>query len=141
MPSDPNADELEALKKNLAGLNRKKRVLLVDDEEMARVAIVMLLERLGCEVQEAGSAEKAMELFKASEFDFVMLDLKMPGISGVEVYKEIKQINPKIPVVIITGMELEGGLAKDARQAGAKLFLQKPASVDDLKEIIEFATI
>lgn len=107
------------------------RVLLVDDEDDFRRATRAPLERRGFAVAEAADGEAALAAIRHEVPDVVLLDLKMPGMSGIETLREIRRIAPRLPVLVLTG---HGSFA-DA-YAGIRLeivdFLQKPVDVDRL---------
>jgi excisionase family DNA binding protein len=81
----------------------KANILVVDDEEVVRLLFKAILEELGHRVITAETASKGLELVKQQDFDLVFLDLKMPGMDGAELFRQIKTIKPKLPVTIITG--------------------------------------
>jgi excisionase family DNA binding protein len=81
----------------------KANILVVDDEEVVRLLFKTTLEELGHQVTGAASALRGLELIKRRDFDLVFLDLKMPGMDGAELFRQIKTIKPKLPVTIITG--------------------------------------
>lgn len=106
-------------------------LLLVDDEADFRAATAMVLARRGFEVTEAASGEEALERLDRARPDVVVLDLKMDGMGGIEALQELREREPELPVVILTG---HGGL--DDAIAGIKLdivdFIQKPVDVAQL---------
>jgi len=81
----------------------KATILVVDDEKMVRSLVKDTLEELGHRVITAATGSEGLELVKQRDFDLVFLDLKMPGIDGAELFRQIRTINPKLPVAIITG--------------------------------------
>jgi len=81
----------------------KANILVVDDEEVVRLLFKATLEELGHRVSGAETALKGLELVKERDFDLVFLDLKMPGMDGAELFRQIKLVKPKLPVTIITG--------------------------------------
>jgi CheY-like chemotaxis protein len=107
------------------------RVLLVDDEADFRRATRAPLERRGFAVTEAGDGETALEMIRQARPDIVLLDLKMPGRSGIETLRELRRIEPRLPVIVLTG---HGGFSEAL--AGIRLqivdFLQKPMDIDRL---------
>jgi DNA-binding response OmpR family regulator len=107
------------------------RLLLVDDEEEFRRATVPTLSRRGFTVAEAADGEQAISAVRKQRPDVVLLDLKMPGLSGIETLKKIRALAPALPVIILTGH----GSYDDAL-AGIRLdivdFLQKPMNVEEL---------
>jgi excisionase family DNA binding protein len=89
------------LERNSVGV--KANILVVDDEEVIRSLFKETLEEQGHRVITAETASKGVELVKQQDFDLVFLDLKMPGMDGAELFRQIKTIKPKLPVTIITG--------------------------------------
>jgi excisionase family DNA binding protein len=81
----------------------KANILVVDDEEVVRLLFKTTLEELGHRVTGAATALRGLELIKQRNFDLVFLDLKMPGMDGADLFRQIKKIKPKLPVTIITG--------------------------------------
>ncbi|MBM3790408.1 MAG: response regulator [Acidobacteria bacterium] len=115
------------MKEELTKLN----LLLVDDEDDFRRATVQVLERRGFKVAEAASGLAALSAIGRQKPDVVLLDLKMPGMSGIETLQEIRKLHGDLPVIILTG---HGDF--NAAMAGIRLeivdFLQKPIDVDQL---------
>jgi len=117
--------------------NKQKilKLLLVDDEDAFRQATSRTLSRRGFIVNEAASGEEALEAIGVEKPDIILLDLKMPGMSGIETLQRIRRIEPLLPVIILTG---HGDF--DSAMAGIKLevidFIQKPVDVDQLSNRI-----
>jgi CheY-like chemotaxis protein len=114
------------------------KLLIVDDE---RQFVQTLSERL--RLREIGSViaydgESALSMIKEEEPDVMILDLKMPGIDGMEVLKQVKQTNPRIEVIILTGHGSEAD-KELCMQLGAFAYLQKPVDVNVLSETIKHA--
>ena len=111
------------------------RLLLVDDDEKLRRIITLRLEAEGFAVTEAESGEDALSKLKAARPHFVLADLRMPGINGIELLRQIQQRRPGLPVVILTA---HGDIpdAVEATQAGAVDFLTKPVDKERLLECI-----
>jgi len=116
----------------------EEKVLLVDDERDFLDALAARLEQRGLKVTASDSAERAVELVKKSSFDAVVLDLKMPGMDGLETLKAIKKIRPEIQVILLTGhATVQKGI--QAVKLGAMDFLEKPADIETLMEKIKNA--
>ena len=81
----------------------KATILVIDDEETIRSLFKETLKEAGHRVITAEIASEGLELVKQNDFDLVFLDLKMPGMDGAELFRQIKTIKPKLPVTIITG--------------------------------------
>lgn len=110
---------------------KKLKVLLVDDEEEF---VETLADRLEMRDMEAGAVfngEQALDAVKKEEPDVIVLDVKMPGIDGIEVLRRVKKAYPNVEVIILTGH----GTEKDeeaARNLGAFDYIRKPADIEFL---------
>ncbi|MDH3599581.1 MAG: response regulator, partial [Candidatus Tectomicrobia bacterium] len=80
------------------------RVLVVDDDPTIRLLLSKFLEMQNCEAEAAASGEEALELLNAGQFDVIMADLQMPGMSGIEFAQVVRQQQPDIPIALITGV-------------------------------------
>jgi DNA-binding NtrC family response regulator len=107
------------------------RLLVVDDEGSMLLTLTANLELEGFEVAEAANANRALELVREKEFDLVLSDIRMPGMNGVELFREIRAIRPELPVILMTAFALEG-LVSEAIGAGAYTVLRKPFAIDHL---------
>jgi len=108
-----------------------KKILVVDDEEIVRYALSEKLKENGFLVTEACDGEQAVEIFQKEELDSVLLDLKMPGMSGIETMKELKKLDISVPVIIVTA---HGDIptAVEAIRFGAYDFVEKPPQVSKI---------
>ncbi|MDP2941055.1 MAG: response regulator [Candidatus Omnitrophota bacterium] len=105
------------------------RILIVDDEEGLRTSLKSFLSRrFECEVFEAGTGEEALGLLKKDKFDLMLLDIKMPGISGMEVIKEKKKLGYKLCTWVITRFDSDE-VAQAAIKEGADDYIPKPFSL------------
>jgi two-component system, OmpR family, KDP operon response regulator KdpE len=107
------------------------KVLIVDDEPAIRRGLRSTLNGLGFESAEAARGEEALSLARTARFDAILLDLKMPGIGGVETCRRIRQISPRLPILIISVNDSEDGKV-EALDAGADDYITKPFSVKEL---------
>lgn len=105
-----------------------RRILVVDDEPALRMMLAANLELEGFEVSEAASGERALELAKTQKFDLVLTDIRMPGITGVELFRELRGLGMQMPVVLMTAFALEE-LVQGALEDGAFTVLPKPFDV------------
>ncbi len=110
-------------------------ILVVDDEESIRDSCRQALERKGNRVEVAEDGSKALSLLEKESFDLVILDLKLPGLNGMEVLKKIKEEDPDIIVVVITGYATVES-AVEAMKIGAYDFIPKPFTPDSLRMIV-----
>lgn len=111
------------------------RILLVDDQKSLRRSLSLMLQAAGFETGEAESGEEALSLLDAQAFDLVITDLRMEGMSGVDLLREIKREKPALPVILITAY---GSIdsAVDAMRLGAFDYLTKPFREQDILEKI-----
>jgi DNA-binding NtrC family response regulator len=114
------------------------KILVVDDEKHIRDSCIKLLQRKRFEAQGAADGTEALEKIGKENYDLVLLDIRMPGMDGIEVLRRAKVIVPNLLVLILTG---HGTLdtANEAMGLGAVGFIRKPISIDDLAENIDVA--
>ncbi len=114
---------------------KKRKILLVEDEAIVRESLRDWLIEDGYNVDVAKDGEEALEKIKEEEFRIIVLDLKLPGIDGLQVFEEAKELKPKTRGVIITAYP-----SKETREKAQKLglldYLPKPFKVEDLEKII-----
>lgn len=114
----------------------KKAILIVDDEKNIRLTMSRSLEPLEIPVRTAVNGEEALQKLRENPFGLVFLDLKMPGIDGMEVLRQIKDNWPKTRVIIITAHgTIES--AVEAMKLGAVDFIQKPFSTGEIRELVK----
>lgn len=114
---------------------RKIKVLVVDDEKIVRDFFKRFLPLLGLEVRDAENGYKAMEAVKLNKFDLYFIDVRMPGLDGLETYRGIRQLHPNAAVVMITGYAVEDILEK-AQREGVRCHIHKPFDINQIKEVI-----
>ena len=110
-------------------------ILIVDDDDDFRRAARLVFEMEGFEVLEAGNGSEAIASFKAYAPDLAIVDMKMPGINGIDTIKELKHINASVPMIILTAY----GSIPDAVRAiqdGAINFMQKTAPFEKLLDVV-----
>jgi len=115
---------------------KKNRILVVDDDHAMRLALSESLESCGYDIVAAENGREALELFKKRKFDLVVTDMKMPGMTGIEVLQGVKELSPEIPVILITAYGTVG-TAVEAMKEGAAEFIMKPFSLDDLEAVVK----
>ena len=116
----------------------KIKILLVDDEEDFVKTISQRMKRRGQESDIALNGEQALSRIEQEVPDVVLLDLKMPGIDGMEVLRRIKKAYPEVQVIIMTGHGSEK-IETEARTLGAFEYLQKPTKIDTIMNKIKLA--
>jgi DNA-binding NtrC family response regulator len=113
----------------------KARVLVVDDEEQFLKTFSKRLEMRGLKIETATSGEEALGKVQGKDFDAIILDLVMPGIGGMETLKKMKEENPDLQIIILTGHgTIEKGV--EAIKMGAMDFVEKPADINQILEKI-----
>jgi len=111
----------------------KANVLVVDDEEQFLEVFSRRLQGRGMKIDTAASGEDAIKRAKERDFDAIVLDLVMPGLGGLETLKRLKDENPDLQIIILTGhATLEKGI--EAIKAGAVDFMEKPVDINKLME-------
>ncbi|HEX9746744.1 MAG TPA: sigma-54 dependent transcriptional regulator, partial [bacterium] len=111
-----------------------QRILVCDDEELVRWTFQQALEDK-YNVDQAGTGEDALELYHKKKYDLVILDIKLPGIDGIETLTGIKDMNPKAQVIMVTA---HGGVesAVECMQKGAFHYLLKPFDLEEVKHLV-----
>ena len=107
----------------------KPRILVIDDEEGVRKSLRMILEYDGYEVSEAATGEEGVKLIEREAPDLVFLDIKMPGMDGLEVLQKVRHLMEAMPVVVISGHG-DISTAVEATRLGAFDFISKPPERD-----------
>jgi len=91
------------------------KILYIDDDPLALKSLSVLLQTLGYEVDSADDAATGLEWFRANSYDLVITDMNMPGMNGIGLTKEVKQISPSTPVIVISGnIEINSGDAMES---------------------------
>ena len=114
------------------------RILLVDDEEGIRDSLSVYLRSAGFDVDTAEDALAARDLLRQQAYDLVLSDISMPEVSGLDLLREIKEMNPAIEVIMITAY-LDIALAIQAMRSGAYDFFTKPFSPAELRRRVDKA--
>lgn len=117
---------------------QKLRILVVDDEEELVHALVERLQLRGMDALGAVTGQEALERIRSEAFDVVLLDVKMPGLGGMKVIREIKDQHSGVQVIMLTGHSSAED-AQRGRQLGAFEYLQKPVNIDKLCQILRAA--
>jgi len=112
-----------------------KSVLIVDDEKNIRLTLSQALEVLGVETETAANGEEALTKLKEKEFGLILLDLKMPGMDGMEVLRRVREFRPDVRVIILTAYGTVES-AVEAMKLGAADFIQKPFSPEEIRELV-----
>ena len=114
------------------------KVLIVDDEYSVLEALQEYLTLRGYEVIVSGRGDEAVEVVRQEKPQVVLLDIRLPGLSGMDVLRQIRPMDPKLQIIMITALDDEG-LRKEALELGATAFAFKPLDVQGLERIISTA--
>lgn len=115
-----------------------EKILIIDDEEMVRSAIALVLARAGYNTKTANGVKQGLELCTHNQFDLIFTDLVMPGMDGVDFIQELRKQENNTPVIALTGGLRIGqkNLSALALEAGAILSLRKPVDKKQLLHAI-----
>lgn len=120
----------------MAGENTKASLLIVDDDDTLRERLARAFRERGFEVQTAGDYEGGLRIARADSPEMAIVDLRMPGRSGLELVRDLHELDPQTRVLVLTGY---GSIATaiEAMRLGAMNYLPKPADVDDILAAFE----
>ena len=114
----------------------KRKILIVDDAGPVVVLCVNVLQALGYAVKGANRGEAALELMRKEPFDLMVLDYKMPGMTGFEVFQQARVLHPAMAVVLVTGHGTPE-IISEANRMGFSAILLKPFTSDELRGTVE----
>lgn len=115
----------------------RPKILIVDDEEEARsVLLKHFSKKIDAQLLEAGDGREAINLLNKEKFDLILLDIAMPGISGMDVIKEATRLDPNAYIIVTTGWD-SARIAEEVIRKGAIDYIPKPFSVEVLEEKVK----
>ena len=114
------------------------RIMVTDDEQHIRDGCERILKRVGYEVLKASTGSEALDILSREHIPIILLDLKMPGMDGMEVLKRIRQLDESLLVIVITGFATVE-TAIEAMKLGAYDFIPKPFEPDQLRIVVNRA--
>jgi len=117
-------------------LDEKTLILVVDDQFSDRETLKAILEDKGYRVATANDGTEAIEMVKSRHYDIIFLDVRLPGMDGVETFEQVKEIDPKATVIMMTGYT-EEDLVKGAINEGAYTCIYKPFDMEKVIELVE----
>ncbi|MFQ5813185.1 MAG: response regulator [Anaerolineae bacterium] len=117
-------------------MSGKASILIVDDDRGMGETLLDIMEDMGYDADVAGDGFEAIEKAKNNAFDVVLMDIKMPGMNGVETFKEIRKILPETNVVMMTAYAVEDLIAEALRE-GAYGVLHKPLDIEKVLNLVE----
>ncbi|WP_018661233.1 response regulator [Heyndrickxia acidiproducens] len=112
---------------------RQANILIVDDQFGIRILLTEVLQKEGYETFQAANGVQALDIAKNHRIDLVLLDMKIPGMDGIEILKRLKEIKPDIRVIIMTAYgELD--MIQEAKDLGALTHFAKPFDINDIRQ-------
>ncbi|MFB5166280.1 MULTISPECIES: response regulator [Anoxybacillaceae] len=112
------------------------KILIVDDQYGIRILLNEVFQREGYTTYQAANGIQALEIVRKHQPDLVLLDMKIPGMDGIEILKRLKEIDPDIKVIIMTAYgELD--MIQETKELGAIMHFAKPFDIDDLREAVK----
>lgn len=117
-----------------------RRLLVVDDETKSCEDILGLVRACGADGEYVVSGDKALEKLRREHFDLVLLDMKMPGMNGIEVMQELMQFKPNQCVVLVTAYA-DSTLIEDALRLGIVTVMVKPVTIDQMERLLKRGVI
>lgn len=114
----------------------KAKILIVDDSGLARRLVRKILEELGHEVEEVSDGTQALERYVLNHHDAVVLDLLMHGMYGLEVLQKLKELNPELPVIVLSA-DIQRTTREQVKDAGAVGMVNKPVTKEQLAEVLD----
>jgi len=113
------------------------KLLIVDDEIDVREFAANFFRKRKVEVSTAGSGEEALELLKNQKPNLILLDIKMPGIDGIETLRRLRETNKDIKVIMVTGKKPdEEDASEQCKQLGILDYIHKPLELDELERVV-----
>ena len=116
---------------------KKKRILIIDDNDIIQDTMKMLLNQEGYIAEASFTGEEGIVKFIEGDFHLVFLDMRLPGRDGSEILKELKEIRPEVPVVIITGYSDTD--REEVIKLGAFEYIMKPPRIDTIRDVMRRA--
>lgn len=115
---------------------KSQRILVVDDDEISCEAIVLGLRRSGLEADSAPDGDSALALLGENHYDLVLLDLMMPGVTGFQLARKIRESFPAIKTVLMSAFKVSATQLKRA-DTGVSGFLMKPCDIGDIQKFLD----
>jgi DNA-binding NtrC family response regulator len=119
-------------------MSRKIRVLVVDDDAVLRKLLTDQIARMGFDTAPAASGEEALDALSKNDFDVMLLDIRMPGLSGLETLREVRKLEDAPEVIMLTA-DTSLGTGIEAMRLGAYDYLTKPSTLDEIEAVVRKA--
>lgn len=111
---------------------KNMNILLIDDDEWIRDAMRIFFETEGCQIAAFETAEEAREMIQRQDYDIVICDYKLPGMDGLDFFKEVRQAKPDALTVLITAYKT-ADLVSEAKKIGVHAFIAKPFNSETIE--------
>ncbi|GMB09453.1 two-component system response regulator (stage 0 sporulation protein F) [Thermolongibacillus altinsuensis] len=112
------------------------KILIVDDQYGIRILLNEVFQKEGYETFQAANGVQALDLFAKHSPDLVLLDMKIPGMDGIEILKRMKEINDKVKVIVMTAYgELD--MIQETKELGALMHFAKPFDIDEIRKAVK----
>ncbi len=114
----------------------RKSVLVVDDEETVGIGISEILKDAGFKASYVTSGKEALEAVKGSNYELIFMDMMMPGMDGLETFRQIKKVDPKARVVLFTGYfkDADRAIYQGIREGMIDVYIRKPFFAEEIVE-------
>ncbi len=113
-----------------------KKLLIVDDQFGIRILLNEVFQKEGYKIFQASNGKQALDIVKMRRPDLVLLDIKIPGIDGIEILKRMKKIVPDIKVIIMTAYG-ELNMIEEAMELGAITYFAKPFDIEEMRDTVK----
>lgn len=113
-----------------------KQLLIVDDQFGIRILLNEVFQKEGYKIFQASNGKQALDIVKMRRPDLVLLDIKIPGIDGIEILKRMKKIVPDIKVIIMTAYG-ELNMIEEAMELGAITYFAKPFDIEEMRDTVK----
>lgn len=113
----------------------KKRILIIEDDEEMRSLLRDFLNDEGYETDSADNGLEAYRRLVREFFDLIIADIRMPGLTGLDILPRVRKLHPEAPIIVITAFGSEE-VCRKAYERGATLYLEKPIHLENLRELI-----
>ena len=117
-------------------MGERVSILIVDDEPGMTETLSDIMDNMGYDVATAEDGHRAIEIIRKKAYDIALMDIKMPGINGVETFKQFKQISPVTKVIMMTAYELDD-LVEEAKAEGACGIFYKPLVIREVLALVK----
>lgn len=118
----------------MSNVKHKSRILVVDDEETIGIGISEILKDVGFEAGYVVSGHEAVDAVKKADYHVIFMDMIMPGLNGLETFREIKKVKPGVKVILFTGYfkDAEGAIVQGVKEGMIDEFIRKPYFADEI---------